>query len=193
MSVAYTKDLFSNQIDSFGWKVGEYSYGNAIVMRWADFDGKLSIGKFCSIAGEVMIFLGGDHRTDWVTTYPFSAMSDTWPTLNSILGHPASKGDVVIGHDVWIGTGATIMSGVRIGNGAVVGARAVVRTDVPDYGIALGNPARTSRKRFSEEVIMRLLRLKWWDWPDHKIKEAVPLLCSKDIELFLNTYEEIWR
>jgi hypothetical protein len=160
-------------------------------MRWADSDGKLSIGKFCSIASGVKILLGGEHRIDWVTTYPFSALTAAWPTGNQIFGLPASKGDVVIGNDVWIGTDATIMSGVKIGNGAVIGAGAVVASDVPDYGIVLGNPARVTRKRFSDDVILRLLRLKWWDWPDRTIREAVPLLCSNNVELFLNKYENV--
>ena len=184
----YTKDHFKAEIDKFGWEIGEYSYGRPNVVLPHD-DRRLFIGKFCSIAGGVNIFLFSEHRSDWVTTYPFSVLSGAWPTARPILGHPTSKGNVVIGHDVWIGDSATIMSGVTIGNGAVIANRAVIMDDVPDYGIAIGNPGRTFRKRFNDATVTRLLKLKWWDWPDDKIREALPVMCSIDVELFLRTYE----
>lgn len=129
-----------------------------------------------------MIFLGGEHRHDWVTTYPFSAL---WDQARSIPGHPRSKGDVIIGHDVWIGYGATILSGVNIGNGAVVGAKAVVTKDVPPYAIVAGNPARIVKFRFTPRQINRLLAIAWWDWPEGEIIAALPLLLHTDIDLFI--------
>lgn len=189
MPLTFLRNILKKGIISSGWTVGKYSYGAPVVVNHNN-SGKLHIGNYCSIAGDVKIFLGGDHRTDWVTTYPFSVFPRKWPTGAAIQGHPASKGDVVIGHDVWIGHGATIMSGVTIGNGAVIGNAAVVISDVPDYGIAIGNPARTFRKRFSDDVVERLLRLQWWDWTDAKIAEALPLMLTQDTELFLTTYEE---
>jgi chloramphenicol O-acetyltransferase type B len=188
MPLRFLKGHLKNGIEKFGWTVGRYSYGNPTVVNFAN-SGKLEIGKYCSIASGVTIFLGGEHRTDWVTTYPFSVFPKKWPTGAQVPGHPASKGDVVIGHDVWIGHSATIMSGVTIGHGAVVANHAVVMADVPDYGIAIGNPARTFKKRFSDEAISKLLDLKWWDWTDAQIAEALPLMLSTNIEHFLETYK----
>jgi acetyltransferase-like isoleucine patch superfamily enzyme len=159
--------------------VGEYTYGNPRI-RWLMRGRKVIIGKFCSIAPEVEIFVGGNHRPDYVTTYPFSALPTDWPGAGGET--PVSKGDVVIGNDVWIGTGARILSGVTIGDGAVVGAFAVVAKDVPPYGIAVGNPARTVKKRFDEPTIERLLKLKWWDWEIEKIRRHVAVLSSPEIE-----------
>jgi len=138
----------------------------------------LRIGSFCSLARKVTIFLGGDHRIDWVTTYPFMHFRES---ARHVEGHPRTKGDVVIGNDVWIGYGATILSGVRIGNGAVVGACSVVTRDVPAYGIVAGNPAKLLRHRFSEETIRLLEQLAWWDWPDADLDRAMPLLLSGDV------------
>jgi serine acetyltransferase len=100
----------------------------------------------------------------------------------------ASKEDVEIGNDVWIGDTATLLSGVRIGNGAVIGARSVVTKDVPPYAIVVGNPARIARLRFTPEQISALERIAWWNWPLHKIREAAPLLLSPSIEEFIARY-----
>ena len=100
---------------------------------------------------------------------------------------PASNGDVVIGHDVWIADRATVLSGVQIGNGAIVGASVVVASDVAPYAIVVGNPAREIRKRFSDARIAKLQELAWWDWPLERIFDNVPLLCSPDIDAFLAT------
>ena len=61
-----------------GWAIADYSYGRVRVRDWGDGAG-LSIGPFCSFADNVQIFLGGNHRTDWVTTYPFSGMRSLFP------------------------------------------------------------------------------------------------------------------
>ncbi|MFQ5787186.1 MAG: CatB-related O-acetyltransferase, partial [Thermodesulfobacteriota bacterium] len=103
-------------------------------------------------------------------------------------GHPRSKGDVIIGHDVWIGRDTLILSGVTIGNGAVVAARSVVTRHVSPYSVVGGNPARQIKFRFPEHVIDALQRIAWWDWPLPKIKEALPLLLSSDVEAFLAHY-----
>lgn len=139
------------------------------------------IGHFTSISAEVYLLLKGEHRLDFVTTYPFGP------------GHPGSKGDIVIGNDVWIGHGAHILSGVTIGDGAVVGAGAVVTRDLPPYAIAAGNPAAIRRYRFTERQIARLLTVEWWDWTDAAIAAAVPRLCATDIDGFLDYAEVLLR
>ena len=159
------------------YEVGHHTYGAPEVRHWGE-PATLKVGAFCSIAVDVLIFLGGNHRVDWITTYPFSFLR---PSAKGIPGHPATKGDVIIGNDVWIGAGAVIMSGVRIGNGAVIGAYAVVTKDVPPYGIVAGNPAKFIRLRFSETEIATLEEIAWWNWPDSKIDEAMPLLLSGNI------------
>ena len=156
-----------------------------MVHAYPDRAATLRIGAFCSLA-DITIFLGGEHRVDWTTTYPFPEL---WDEAAEIRGHPATKGDVVIGNDVWIASGATILSGTRIGDGAVIGMGAVVSGAIEPYAVAAGNPARTVRKRFDDETIDRLLRVAWWDWPDDEIREALPLLLSPDIEQFLQHAE----
>jgi acetyltransferase-like isoleucine patch superfamily enzyme len=129
-----------------------------------------------------VIFLGGEHRPDWVTTYPFS---EKWRCAKHYKGHPKTKGDVVIGHDVWIGSNATILSGVSIGSGAVIGCHAVVGRDVEPYSIVCGNPAKLIRKRFSDEVISQLLEINWWLWPREAVAEGMSMLLSNNVEEFI--------
>jgi virginiamycin A acetyltransferase len=140
-------------------KIGDYTYGHPNVQG----SGMLEIGKFCSFGEEVTILLDTEHHTEWTTTYPFPAL---FADAQHVIGHPATKGPVNIGHDVWIGNGVTILSGVTIGNGAVLGAGSVVSKNVAPYSIVAGNPAVHKRYRFTEEWIDYLNRkLKWWDWP----------------------------
>jgi acetyltransferase-like isoleucine patch superfamily enzyme len=164
--------------------VGRYTYG-APRVRWWGEQANLSIGKYCSIAERVEIYLGGNHHTEWVSTYPFSQFGKDWPNARGVSGHPATRGDVVIGNDVWLGAGCMILSGVRIGDGAVVGARAVVARDVPAYAIVAGNPATVVRKRFDDGTIAALQSIAWWDWPDARVRRHVPALMSGDIRRFL--------
>jgi acetyltransferase-like isoleucine patch superfamily enzyme len=164
------------------YEIGRGSYGNNLsVVTWGE-GAKLKIGAFCSFADNVKILLGGEHRTDWVTTYPFSVL---WQGVN-IPGHPKTKGDVLIGNDVWIGTESLILSGVTIGDGAVIGARSVVSKNVAPYAIMAGNRAKFIRYRFdAKKVRDALLRLKWWNWEDEKIRERMHLLLDGDVENLL--------
>jgi acetyltransferase-like isoleucine patch superfamily enzyme len=173
----FTKDHFS--LTKF--KIGEYTYGVPRIFFIND-EANLEIGKFCSISSGVEIFLGGNHRTDWITTYPFNVLNTDFPNAVDILGHPATKGSVKIMNDVWIGGSVTILSGVTIGNGAVLGNGSVITKDVGPYEIWVGNPARLVRKRFSDEDIKLLLELKWWDWSIDKINLHVKDLCSDNFD-----------
>jgi acetyltransferase-like isoleucine patch superfamily enzyme len=162
-----------------------YSYGieNIRVRDWGE-GADVRIGAFCSIADNIEIFIGGNHHTDWVTTFPFGHIhEDVFPYHGE--NHPTTKGDVLIGNDVWIGSGATILSGVTINDGAVVAAKSVVVKDVPPYAIVGGNPAKVLKYRFSPDQIERLLKNPWWELPESRINELIPLLCSNDIEALI--------
>jgi acetyltransferase-like isoleucine patch superfamily enzyme len=168
--------------------IGRGSYGEPEVLI---FDGdpstRLRIGAYCSIATGARIVLGGEHRTDWVTTSPLRILNQLPGAFRD--GHPHTKGDITIGNDVWIGMGATILSGVTIGNGAVIGASAVVATDVEPFAIVAGNPARVARFRFPPETREALERIAWWDWPHERVVAAADLLCSTDVMTFVRRYD----
>ncbi len=164
---------------------GRGTYGDPLVLSWGE-NAKLKIGQFSSISAEVEILLGGEHRSDWVTTYPFNCF---WANAQHISGHPKTKGDVLIGNDVWIGRGVCILSGVTIGDGAIIGAKALVSKDVPPYAIVAGNPARIIRYRFNETTIRKLIEIAWWNWPEEKIANAMPYLLSSNIDAFIQYCE----
>jgi acetyltransferase-like isoleucine patch superfamily enzyme len=177
--------FFLNQNENYqGYDIGDWTYGTPTVLSWGE-GATLKIGRFCSIANGVEIMLGGEHRSDWITTYPFNVLCEQ---AHCFTGHPMSKGDVIIGNDVWIGNEASILSGVKIGDGAVIGAHSVVAKDIAPYSIVVGNPAKLHRLRFDEQVISELLRIAWWEWPFEKIEEAWPLLLSNRIDDFIRFY-----
>ncbi len=168
-----------------GYEIGEFSYGGLSIYSW-DEKTKITIGKFCSFAFGCTAVLGGEHRHDWVTTYPFTAL---WNDAPNIHGHPASKGDITIGNDVWIGAESMILSGAKIGDGAVIGARSVVTGLVPPYTVHAGHPSRFIAHRFPEVQRERLLALKWWDWPRERVLKALPMMLNSKIENFLEAAE----
>ena len=136
---------------------------------------KLIIGKFCSIAcGAKFLFTSANHTQASLSSYPFPIFFEEWGLdVQNITRAWDNKGDIIIGNDVWIGYEAVILSGITIGDGAVIGTRAVVTKDVPSYTIVGGVPARPIRKRFSEDTISTLLKIKWWDWPEERIKQHI--------------------
>jgi virginiamycin A acetyltransferase len=169
------------------YSVGKYTYGAPIVKDWHQGT-TLKIGNFCSIAENVTILLGGNHPIDWVSSFPFGAIFEEFK--GRYYEHPEtmSKGDVIIGNDVWIGINATILSGVTIGDGAIIAANAVVTKNVEPYAIVGGNPAKILKKRFSDESISKLLAIKWWNWEIDKIEENLDLIVSDKIELFVDRH-----
>jgi len=188
----FLKDNLKNDIDKNYAKIGDWTYGNPSIMRWGT-DHKLIVGKYSSIGPDVSIMFGGNHRHDWITTSPLSAeifqAYDKFPNAMNIKNFNYSKGDLIIGNDVWIGAKSIILSGLTIGDGAVVAAGSVVSSDVKPYAIVAGNPAKEIKKRFSEEVINKLLTIKWWNFPDEKVNELSILLCSENIQIFLKKFE----
>lgn len=145
----------------------------------------VTIGKYCSIAQNVIIDCGWHHRTDFVTTYPLNVFFEK---LTHIKGHPKSKGDVNIGNDVWVGEWTIIMGGITIGDGAVIGAGSLITKDVLPYQIVGGVPAKHIKMRFTATQIAALLKLRWWDFDEQKITEAGELLMQPDIDKFINAY-----
>lgn len=146
-------------------KMGRYSYVGA-----ATYATDVRIGAFCSIGGDVHIG-GGVHPMGTVSTSPVFLKGSNFLHKHyaSIPYKPSET--VYIGNDVWIGDGAYIKAGVTIGTGAVIGAHAVVTHDVMPYAIVVGVPGRMIRKRFDEDTIMKLLKLKWWEWPDQELEK----------------------
>lgn len=168
--------------------VGRHTYGTPNVHSYQGSERKVTVGAFCSISPGVTIITGGVHPANWVSLYPFRI---NWKMEGALAdGMPASRGDVKIGCDVWLGTEAMILSGVTIGHGSIVAARSVVTRDVPPYAIVAGCPAKIIRYRFPPDIVDRLLRIAWWDWDDARIREAVPLLSSGDAEQFVKQYSQ---
>ncbi len=153
---------------------------------------KLIIGKYCSIASGATFMMSGNqgHRHDWIATYPLDIIEDHKDSSKKVPAAFLKKGDTVIGNDVWIGFEALIMPGVSIADGAIIGARAVVTKDVAPYEIVGGNPAKLIRKRFTEQQIEILLKVKWWNWPEEKIRTNIDILRSGDVRKIERTYED---
>jgi len=156
-------------------EIGDYTY----ISAFCDIRGmrnKIKIGKFCSIASGVIIISADEpHPYDTVTNYPFYILfKEAKKSVSDI-----KKGSVIIGNDVWIGARAIILPGVTIGNGAVIGAGAVVTKDVPSYAIIGGVPAKIIKYRYSEKMISRIEKIKWWDWPIEKIRKNLDFFYLK--------------
>ena len=163
---------------------GKYTYGRANT-HWGGPNAKLTVGNFCSIGNHCNIYLGGNHRIDWVTTFPFGHISQEVFNNFDGQGHPSTKGDVIIGNDVWIGDNVTIMSGVTIGDGVVIANNSHVVKNVEPYNVIGGNPAKVIKKRFTDTQIQKLMKIQWWFWDDSKIHHFTRFLCNHNIDYFI--------
>ena len=144
---------------------------------------KLIIGKFCALGDGVRFLMGGaNHRMDGPSTFPFPIMGASWSDAFDLLADLPSRGDTVVGNDVWMGYRAMVMPGVHIGDGAIVASGSVVVENVPEYGIVGGNPARVIGRRYSDDQIARLLELAWWNWPLEHITEHVRTIMSGSVD-----------
>jgi acetyltransferase-like isoleucine patch superfamily enzyme len=169
---------------------GKHTYGAPNIL-WENDNAKLVVGNFCSIAKDVTVYLGGNHRTDFITTYPFGHINQNIFNNFDGVGHPSTKGDVIIGNDVWIGANVTIMSGVKIGDGVVIANNSHVVKNAEPYSLIGGNPAKLIKYRFAQQQIEKLLQIKWWHWDDEKINKFIKLLCNDNIDEFIKTACEI--
>jgi chloramphenicol O-acetyltransferase type B len=163
------------------YSLGVGTYGMPVVHDFNE-GSTLRIGAYCSIASGVQIFLGGQHRIDWVSSYPFPALM---PEAQHIKNFKGSRGDVVIGSDVWLCANCTILSGVTIGHGAVIANSAVVSRDVEPYAIMAGNPAQRVRWRFDGSMRIALLETTWWEWTEAEIRRSIEMICSDNIAAFI--------
>ena len=143
---------------------------------------KLVIGKFCALArGVKFIMNGANHKLTGFSTYPFGIFGQGWEAAVPAPGDLPSRGDTVVGNDVWIGYDALVMPGVKIGNGAIVAARAVVVKDVPAYAVVGGNPAQVLKTRFPPETVAALEQIAWWNWPVEKVTRHLKAIVSADL------------
>lgn len=166
----FTKLISDFDIDSV--IVGNYSYGDLNILNY-NIGSKLSIGSYCSIGPDVIFVLNSDHKLYNLSTYPFKVK-----VLKNKKYEAYSKGDIIIGSDVWIGCRAVILSGVNIGNGAVIAAGAVVSQDVPPYAVVGGIPAKIIKYRFSQDIINVLQKLEWQNLDKQMIQNHIENLYS---------------
>lgn len=173
-------------------EAGNYTYGhkNIQVVFSNEFPHfKVKIGKFCSIASNIRIYAGhGYHDSKSISTYPFGYV-EKQAFGNTKYNVGTTKGDVVIGNDVWVGDNVTIMSGVHIGDGSIIATNSHVTKDIPEYSIVGGNPAAVIKYRFNEQDIKKLISISWWNWNIEKITKFKEVLNSGDIEKFFDMVE----
>jgi acetyltransferase-like isoleucine patch superfamily enzyme len=183
LSVADAETEFGRNIASGVLVMGHHTIGFPKVHTFVGDPSRVFVGSFCSLAEGTEFIPGGLHRVDWISTFPLRWIFRLPGALED--GHPATKGDITVGNDVWLGIGVTVLSGVTIGDGAVVGSRAVVASDVRPYAVVVGNPAREIARRFDDEQVDALLRIRWWDWPLEVILNNVSIICSSDVDALI--------
>jgi len=189
-----------NAITRDNIQIGDYSIYNDFYKDPRDFEknnvlyhypvnhDKLIIGKYCSIACNAkFIMTSGNHTMNSLSTYTFPIFYEEWDLdVSQITDAWDNRGDIVIGNDVWIGYDSIIMSGVKIGDGAIIAARALVTNNVLPYTIVGGVPAKVIKKRFTDDVISKLIKIKWWDWSHEMIQKNIQNIQSGDINKLLN-------
>lgn len=160
--------------------VGLYSYGGCFDPNF-NTGGEVSLGRYCSIANDVHYF-GANHPVSYVSTSAYF--------YNKSLGYEVKdvqRETLEIGNDVWIGYGTIILSGChKIGNGCVIGAGSIVTHDIPPYAIAVGNPAKIIKYRFTLQEQEKLEKSRWWDQPPEEIMRYYDHI--DNLDLFLKEF-----
>lgn len=148
-------------------KIGKYTYfaPNAVVSQ-------TDVGRFCSI-GPNLVCGWGIHPIEGISTAPmfYSTLKQNGLTLSEV-DKVEERKRITIGNDVFIGANVVILDGITIGDGAVIGAGAVVSKNIPPYAVAVGSPIEIKKFRFTPDQIEKLLRIKWWDFEEEKLKEV---------------------
>lgn len=180
----YVKPTINNKniiVGDFTY-IADFEFESHVTHHYEFNNDKLIIGKFCQIASGVeFIMNGANHQMNAVSTFPFYTLEGWNQDVPSIEDMPI-KGDTIIGNDVWIGQNVTILPGVYIGDGVIIGANSVVGSNIEPYTIVAGNPAKQIRKRFDNELIEIMEKLKWWNKSIEEINNLIPLLTSSDLE-----------
>tara|TARA_B100001059_G_C17836643_1_gene588594 strand:+ start:2672 stop:3325 length:654 start_codon:yes stop_codon:yes gene_type:complete len=176
--------LFKNVI-VVNSNVGDRSYvqQNSVILS-------TSIGKYCSIAGNVTIGLAS-HPLNMVSTSPIF-YDNTQPLpyfFTNKVNYEENCPKTIIDSDVWIGQGAIIKAGIHIGVGAVIGAGAVVVKDVEPYSIVGGCPSVHLKWRFEETIRTALVNSKWWDLDDEQLTLLAPLFIDPS-KLLTTLYQD---
>lgn len=152
----------------FGVTIGDYSYGDCFVP--GSFPRGVTIGRYASIGPGVRAFLR-NHPIDRLSMNPI--FYNKW--LGYVTTDTINASTLEIGHDAWVGAGTLILRGCsKIGIGAVIGAGSVVTKDIPDFAIAVGNPARVIRMRFPEEQCQRIRESRWWELSAKETTKYMP-------------------
>ncbi len=162
-------------------KIGKFTYGTnwMSVLVWDKETASVEIGRFCSISYGLKLFTGGNHNSKWISTYPFGHVLPSLGKIDPIKNHPQKSKKIIIGNDVWIGRDVTIMSGVCVSDGVIIAANSHVVKSAPPYSIIGGNPAQIIGYRFDQDTIQKLLKMKWWNWPNEKIYQFYQTLVTE--------------
>ncbi len=193
---AYNKD----DIEYKGCKIGRYTYGYEALFKDTSIVKK--IGRYSSINCTARVY--NNHSLDCVTTHPFldyrmfysydkqeermrlcKKYGKYGENMNYYTSPIRSNEDITIGNDVWIGANVVLLPGVHVGDGAIVAAGAIVTKDVAPYTVVGGVPAKVIKKRFSDDLIEKFMKICWWNWSVDKIEENIEwfyqpeLFCEK--------------
>jgi virginiamycin A acetyltransferase len=185
--------FIKNTVSNSNIIIGDYTYYDDpedsenfernVLYHFPFIGDRLIIGKFCALArGVKFIMNGANHKINGFSTYPFYIFGNEWEKVTPQAEELPYKGDTVIGNDVWIGYEAVIMPGVKVGDGAIIAAKSVVVGDVLPYMVVGGNPAKSIRQRFEDEVVQALIKIAWWDWDAEKITRNLEKIVAGDIE-----------
>lgn len=165
-----------------------FTYGrNSTTGCTGEYHPEVEIGNFTRI-GVGTIFYGNANYPSINNPEAVANFCFNHHMATSYYHDMGGRGKITIGNDVWIGVNCAILSGVTIGDGAIIGMHTVVSKDVPPYAVAVGSPMVIKRYRFPQDIIDKLLKIKWWEWDDKTIRERVDNRDFNDVNKFIEKY-----